>query len=59
MTSTRSHIARVLDARTRALALLDELDQLDPERRPLIAQARALVLEATNRTIDRLERSHQ
>lgn len=53
--SPSTHRARVLDARTRALHLLDELEQLDPDRRPLLAQARHLVITASDQTLARLE----
>lgn len=42
-----SHRARVETARARALAVIDELEQLTPERRPQLDAARRLVIEAT------------
>lgn len=53
-----SHRARIEAARARALAVIDELEQLNPEQRPQLAQARALVLECCDATLNRLERTN-
>lgn len=52
-----SNRARVETARARALAVIDELEQLTPERRPQLDAARRLVIEATDHTLARLERT--
>lgn len=57
MNDRTSTFERVLAARTHALYLLDELEALDPDRRHLLAQARHLVIEATDHTLARLTKT--